>query len=92
MSAIEKLFEEYDKMADYLEEGESSAEARKELELLRFLAFDYAAMTVRGGMSKVYCCNEYRCTAREHSASCRPHMLLKMSPERAKELGVEWAL
>lgn len=67
-------------------------EARKELELLRFLAFDYAAMTVRGGMSKVYCCNEYRCTAREHSASCRPHMLLKMSPERAKELGVEWAL
>lgn len=67
-------------------------EASEELELLRFLAFDYAAMTVRGGMSKVYCCNEYRCTAREHSASCRPHMLLKMSPERAKELGVEWAL
>lgn len=67
-------------------------EARAELELLRGLAFDYAAMTVRGGMSKVYCCTRFHVGATDHDHECRPMRILRTDPERAKAMGLGWAL
>ena len=95
MSAIEKLFEEYDKMADYLEEGDSSAEAHKELVLLRELAFERAKEWLDEYLN---CCNKCcrsippkkRCHAPK--ARCEVARILRTDPERAKRMGLGWAL
>jgi len=88
MSALDDVIEQF---AETTHE-DCVTEAREELELLRKLAFDYATMTVRGGMSKVYCCNRFHLGATHHDDDCRPMKLLRTDPERAKSMGLGWAL
>lgn len=70
--------------------------AREELELLRDTSFRWAASRLNGQPSDdpnkpgSQWCEE--CTSMFHAHECRVRSILRTDPERAKRMGLGWAL
>lgn len=72
-------------------------EARAELELLRDVSFNWAASKLHGqpydrdrGIPGSQWCDE--CTSMFHAHMCRVRSILRTDPERARKMGLGWAL
>lgn len=77
--------------------GRNQKEAREELELLRDTSFDWAASRLHGqpynkeyGIPGSQWCDE--CTSMFHAHACRVRDILRTDPERARKMGLGWAL
>ena len=76
---------------------ERNVEAREELELLRNTSFDWAASNLHGqpydrdrGIPGSQWCDE--CASMFHAHECRVRSILRTDPERARKMGLGWAL
>lgn len=75
----------------------TNADARAELELLRDVSFNWAASKLHGqpydrdrGIPGSQWCDE--CTSMFHAHMCRVRSILRTDPERARKMGLGWAL